>query len=137
GPASAMTLLQILRDKPALREQDLFWRQAGLRVALVPTMGALHAGHLSLVARALALAGRVVVSVFVNPPQFGPNEDFTAYPRNEAEDAARLEEAGAHLLYAPMTDDIYPAGFACQVSVSGLTEPLCGAFRPGHFAGVA
>lgn len=108
------------------------------RVALVPTMGALHAGHLALVAAARAAgATHVVASVFVNPTQFGPAEDFDRYPRDEAADAAALTAAGADLLFAPTVATMYPAGFATTVSVAGLGSVLDGAARPGHFDGVA
>lgn len=100
-------------------------------------MGALHAGHLALVAAALGRANRVVASIFVNPAQFGPNEDFARYPRREAEDAAALAGAGCHLLFAPTVEEMYPEGFATGVHVSGLTDELDGAHRPGHFDGVA
>jgi pantoate--beta-alanine ligase len=106
-------------------------------VALVPTMGALHAGHLALVAQGRELGDRVVASLFVNPTQFGPNEDFTRYPRDEAGDAALLFGAGCHLLYAPTVTEMYPDGFATTVTPGPLAERLCGRFRPGHFAGVA
>jgi pantoate--beta-alanine ligase len=100
-------------------------------------MGALHDGHLSLVRLAKAQCDIVVTSLFVNPKQFGPNEDYTAYPRDEARDAALLAEAGCDLLYAPPAGTIYPAGFATAVQVGGLTEALEGKLRPGHFTGVA
>ncbi len=129
--------MPILRSVAALRSVVDAWHDAGLRVALVPTMGALHDGHMTLVGRGLQLADRVIASVFVNPTQFGPNEDFAAYPRREAGDAELLAGAGAHALYAPTVDEMYPDGFATTVGVSGLSEGLCGAFRPGHFAGVA
>ena len=112
-------------------------RAAGAPLALVPTMGALHAGHLALVAAARRLGGRVAASIFVNPMQFAPGEDLARYPRQEARDAAALVEAGCDLLWAPGADTMYPAGFATTVSVSGVSEPLDGAARPGHFAGVA
>jgi len=120
-----------------LREQIAQWRRDGARIGLIPTMGALHDGHLTLVRRALAAGERAVVSIFVNPTQFGPNEDFSAYPRREAADVATFAAAGGHLVWAPTVDEMYPAGFATHVAVSGLTDGLCGPFRPGHFQGVA
>ncbi|MDB5359156.1 MAG: panC [Rhodospirillales bacterium] len=127
----------IIRSVAALREQIAAWRRDGAKIGLIPTMGALHEGHLSLVRRALAAGERAVVSIFVNPTQFGPNEDFGAYPRRESEDVAKFAEAGGHLVWAPTVDEMYPAGFATHVAVTGLTDGLCGPFRPGHFQGVA
>jgi len=132
-----VSTLPVFRSVSALRAQVADWRRQGLKVALVPTMGALHEGHLTLVRRGLELADKVVASVFVNPTQFGPNEDFAAYPRREAEDAALLAGAGASGLFAPTVAEMYPEGFATSISVAGVSEGLCGAFRPGHFDGVA
>ncbi len=132
-----MAPLDIVRRVADLRARVGQWRAQGLTVALVPTMGALHQGHLKLVEAGLARADRVVASVFVNPTQFGPAEDFARYPRQEQDDAALLAGAGCHLLFAPDLAEMYPAGFATTVSVAGLSEGLCGAVRPGHFAGVA
>jgi pantoate--beta-alanine ligase len=125
--------LAVVRNVAALRRTIDGWHEAGQGVALVPTMGALHAGHLSLVAHGKGLCDRVVATLFVNPTQFGPNEDFTRYPRDEAGDAAKLVGAGCDLLYAPGVAD----GFATTVTVGPIAERLDGAFRPGHFAGVA
>lgn len=113
------------------------WKRSGHRVAFVPTMGALHAGHLALVSVGLQHADKVAASIFVNPKQFGPLEDLDRYPRDEAGDAAKLEAAGCELLYAPSVETMYPPGFASYVRVSGLPDVLCGAARPGHFDGVA
>jgi pantoate--beta-alanine ligase len=122
----------------ALRAQVLAWRQAGQRIAFVPTMGNLHPGHLALVARARELADRVVTSVFVNPTQFGPAEDYAAYPRTLEQDAAVLIEAGCDLLYTPTIEAMYPYGDAAAwVDVPALAGILCGEYRPGHFRGVA
>jgi pantoate--beta-alanine ligase len=132
-----MSLLPTVRTKTELRSLVARWRAAGQTVALTPTMGALHAGHLSLVGLARTHADRVVTSVFVNPTQFAPSEDFDAYPRDERRDAALLADAGCDLLYAPSAEDIYPAGFSTRVAVDGLSGPMEGAARPTHFAGVA
>lgn len=131
------TELDIVRSVAELRARVKYWRDQGLSVAFVPTMGALHEGHLTLVRAGLELADRVVASIFVNPTQFGPNEDLSRYPRQEAKDAQALEEAGCHLLFAPTVAEMYPQGFATTVTVAGVSEGLCGTVRPGHFAGVA
>ena len=120
-----------------LRAHVAPWCKAGESIALVATMGALHAGHLSLVTLAKSKADRVVVSIFVNPIQFGPREDFNTYPRDEAGDIEKLRAAGADLVFAPNTAEMYPAGFSTKVSIGDLTEDLCGANRPNHFDGVA
>ena len=129
--------LPIVRTVAGLRQQIGAWRKEGDRIALIPTMGALHEGHMTLVRRARELASRVVVSVFVNPIQFGPNEDFAAYPRREEKDAALLVHEGASLLYAPTAEEMYAQNFSTSITVAGLSEGLCGAFRPVHFSGVA
>lgn len=129
--------LPIVRRVAQLREIVAGWRRSGASIAVVPTMGALHEGHLSLVRAALEKADRVIVTLFVNPKQFNSQADLAAYPSTEDEDAAKLVPLGAHLLYAPDAEEIYPAAFATTVSVSGVSEGLCGAFRPGHFDGVA
>ncbi len=127
----------IVRTIPVLREQVANWRKAGESIALVPTMGALHEGHLSLIALAKTKADRVVVSIFVNPTQFGPREDFKTYPRDEAGDLKKLGAAGVDLVYAPAAAEMYPEGFKTQIKIGDLTEGLCGASRPNHFNGVA
>ena len=127
----------IVRTVAELRTIVADWRCQGMKVAVVPTMGALHAGHLSLVRAALAQADRVIVTLFVNPKQFNNAADLAAYPRTEHEDAAKLAPTGADILYAPDAEEIYPDGFATTVSVGGVSEGLCGAYRPGHFDGVA
>lgn len=127
----------IVRSVAQLRQIVAAWRGEGVRIAVVPTMGVLHEGHLSLVRAALEKADRVIVTLFVNPKQFNSQADLAAYPSTEDEDAAKLAALGAHLLYAPDAEEMYPAAFATTVSVSGVSEGLCGAFRPGHFDGVA
>ncbi len=123
----------------AVRAQVLQWRAAGLRIAFVPTMGNLHAGHMSLLAAARYRGDRVVASIFVNPLQFGPSEDYTAYPRTLLEDQQLLQQAHCDLLFAPSVADMYPHGGDQRtlIVVRGLSEILCGRFRPGHFDGVA
>ena len=129
--------MQIVRNIADLRQAVANLRISGAKVALVPTMGALHSGHIALVDAARTAGCRVVVSIFVNPTQFGPNEDLDAYPRREAADVALLDGAGAAILWAPDAATMYPAGFATTISVSGVSERWDGTARPGHFAGVA
>ena len=129
--------MQTVRRLEELREAIAGFRQAGQRIALVPTMGALHDGHMALVDAAKRAADRVVVSIFVNPKQFGPNEDLAKYPRKEAADSRLLSGAGVDVLWMPPVEVVYPDGFATNVSVSGVSEVLEGAHRPGHFDGVA
>ncbi|WP_424940789.1 pantoate--beta-alanine ligase [Aliiroseovarius sp. S253] len=129
--------MKIIRSKDDLRTLRRSWIFKGERVAVVPTMGALHAGHLSLVEEAKKHADRVIVTIFVNPKQFNNPEDLDKYPRTEEDDAEKLAPYGIDALYVPTPDQIYPDGFATNVRVSGLTEDLEGAHRPGHFDGVA
>lgn len=129
--------LPLVRTVAALRETVAAWRAAGARIGFVPTMGALHEGHLSLVDLAARHAGKVVVSLFVNPAQFAPGEDFDAYPRTEAEDAAKLARRPADLLFAPNGREMYPEGFATSVQVGGVAEGLETDIRPHFFTGVA
>jgi pantoate--beta-alanine ligase len=126
-------------DAAALRASVGGWRRAGERIGFVPTMGNLHAGHHSLIAAARADCDRVVASVFVNPTQFGPNEDYASYPRTLDADARGLADAGCDLLFAPAASELYPFGTAASVKVHVpiVSEGLCGKFRPGHFDGVA
>ncbi len=128
--------MQIIRQLPGLRERTKLIRESGKSLALVPTMGALHEGHMALVELAKRHADHVIVSIFVNPRQFGANEDLDKYPRAEAADAARLAEAGVTVLWMPPVSEVYPDGFATRVLVEGLADTLCGAARPGHFEGV-
>jgi len=129
--------VQTVKSLHVLRTALAQLRVENATIALVPTMGALHEGHLTLVRRAKEAADHVVASIFVNPKQFGPNEDLDAYPRQLAEDAAMLEAEGVALLWAPDAAAMYPPGFATNVSVAGVSDGLCGAARPGHFDGVA
>ncbi len=130
------TRLPVIRFATELRKAVQQWRRRGQRVALVPTMGGLHEGHLSLVRLAKKHASRVVVSVFVNPTQFAPNEDFNSYPRNEEHDWHKLLSVQPDAMYAPEVDEIYPHDFATRVEVAGLTQTLEGISRPHFFAGV-
>ncbi|AQA00944.1 pantoate--beta-alanine ligase [Sphingopyxis sp. QXT-31] len=129
--------MQIIRDIAMLRRAVSALQQGGKSVALVPTMGALHDGHMSLVRMGKRVADHVVVSIFVNPTQFGPNEDFDAYPRDEARDAAMLAQEGVALLWAPDVATMYPGGHSTHIEVAELGSDYCGAARPGHFDGVA
>ncbi|MEQ8661077.1 MAG: pantoate--beta-alanine ligase [Gammaproteobacteria bacterium] len=126
-------------DLKTLRERVRGWKTEGLTIGLVPTMGNLHAGHISLLARARELADRTVVSIFVNPIQFGKGEDYERYPSTLAEDQEKLSAAGLDLLFAPDLAELYPAGIEedTRVTVPQLSDILCGEFRPGHFSGVA
>lgn len=126
-----MRQVHTIPDMHALR------RQLAGSVGLVPTMGYLHAGHLALVARARAENDHVIATIFVNPTQFGPNEDFAAYPRDMAGDLAQLAEAGCDVVFTPATDEIYPPGYQTYVTVEAVSQPLEGSHRPGHFRGVA
>jgi len=130
--------MKVIEDKYELQEELAEWRQAREHVAIVPTMGNLHAGHVSLVNVAKEHAERVIVTVFVNPTQFGKGEDFTTYPRTFDKDTRRLKTVAADVLFAPSVETVYPFGIenATAVTVPGLTENFCGSFRPGHFDGV-
>lgn len=128
--------MQTVRGSEELAKSVAELRQDDI-LAFVPTMGALHAGHMALIKEAKCRAGKVAASIFVNPAQFGANEDLERYPRREAADAQMLEDAGCDLLWLPSVDDIYPQGFATKVSVSGVSNRWEGVARPGHFDGVA
>ena len=132
-----MAELAVARTVAALREAVVGWRARREQVGLVPTMGAIHQGHLALVRAARGQCHRVVASLFVNPKQFGPAEDLAAYPRNEAADFAAFAAAGVDLVFAPTVEEMYPEGFATRIEVGGPSEGLDGLVRPGHFAGVA
>lgn len=127
----------VVRTVAALRDAIAGWRARQEAIGLVPTMGALHRGHLALVEAAQRQCDRVVASLFVNPRQFGPREDFAAYPRDEAADLAKFREGGVDLVFAPSVEEMYPQGFATTVYVGGMADILEGAHRPGHFGGVA
>jgi len=132
-----MSELTVVRSVGELRAAIAAWRAAGQTIGLVPTMGALHDAHMTLMRTARSRTDRVVATIFVNPTQFGPNEDLSAYPRREAQDIETLRADGIDLLFAPDVAEMYPDGFATTVTVAGVSEGLCGEFRPGHFAGVA
>jgi pantoate--beta-alanine ligase len=127
----------IERTLAGLRAQTAVWRKAGETIGVVPTMGALHQGHFSLARAAREACDRVIVTIFVNPKQFNNPDDLENYPRTEHDDARKLESTGVDLIYVPSPDQVYPDGFATTVTVSGLTDLLCGETRPGHFDGVA
>ena len=129
--------MEVVHTIPELRAAVARARQAGQAIGFVPTMGCLHEGHLSLIRRAKQEAAFVVVSIFVNPTQFGPNEDFSKYPRTFEDDRRGCEAAGASLVFAPAAADFYPAGASTWVDIEGVSAKLCGEFRPGHFRGVA
>ncbi len=130
-------MIDIVRTVGELRARVADWRRGDLSVGVVPTMGALHAGHLALVQASLAECSRTVVTLFVNPTQFGDGEDLSRYPRNEADDAAKVTAEGAHVLFAPDAAEMYPADFDAAIRIGGVTEELETAHRPGHFDGVA
>ena len=130
-----MTLL--ITTVADLRQQVAAWKAKGEIVGVVPTMGALHAGHLSLVHAARSGCDRVIVTIFVNPTQFNSAQDLALYPKTEAEDAALLSPLGVDAIFAPAPEEVYPVDFASQIAVFGVADPLEGALRPGHFAGVA
>jgi len=136
-PPTSIASPVAVRDVDSLRRRVQAWRREGLSIALVPTMGALHKGHLTLMERALKMADRVVATIFVNPKQFGPDEDFAAYPRRESEDFDMIAAAGVHLLFAPDVNAMYPPGYATTIHLSGMSDVLDGAHRAGHFDGVA
>ena len=137
GDSQPQDRLAVVRTVAGLRKAVASFRAVGRTIGLVTTMGALHEGHVSLVKGALARGDVPATSIFVNPTQFGPNEDFAAYPRDEAGDFAKLEAAGCRIVFAPDKDEMYPVPMLTTVKVTGVTEGLCGPFRPGHFDGVA
>lgn len=129
--------MQILRTVAELRTRVRGWKADGKQVGVVPTMGALHEGHMSLVRAAQRGCDRVIVSIFVNPMQFNNPDDLTKYPRTEDSDAALLAREGVDIIFAPTPDEVYPKSFATSITVAGISEPLEGTMRPGHFEGVA
>lgn len=130
-------MTEVIRTSAELRDKVAAWKRSGMLVGVVPTMGALHDGHLSLARAAREQSDRVIVTIFVNPMQFNNASDLDKYPRDEAHDLALLDAEGVDVLFAPGVDEVYPDGFATKVSVTGISEPLEGAMRPGHFDGVA
>src|SRR5690349_7261839 len=128
---------EVIRDPSVMRERAEDQRRDGRVIAVVPTMGALHEGHLTLLRAARARADVVILTIFVNPTQFGPNEDLAKYPRDEAGDLAKARPTGVDLAFCPDAASMYPAGAQTVIEVRELARPLCGASRPGHFAGVA
>jgi pantoate--beta-alanine ligase len=133
----SFTPFEIIRDPAAMRARTTDLRRDGRRIAVVPTMGALHEGHLALLRAARAQCDVLILTIFVNPTQFGPNEDLAKYPRDEAGDLAKARACGIDLAFCPEASAMYPAGAQTFVEVRELQKPLCGARRPGHFAGVA
>lgn len=131
-----MSNIAIFRTVEDMRAQVAQWKSQGLSVGLVPTMGGLHEGHQTLVRFAAKTCDRVITTIFVNPTQFGEGEDLESYPRTEAADCVLIEQAGGNAAFVPSVLEMYPEGFATKVSVTGLTDMLCGATRPGHFDGV-
>ena len=132
-----MTGIPHIKTGAELRQTSRDWRAEGKRIGLVPTMGALHEGHISLVRTALAECDAVIATIFVNPKQFSPGEDLEAYPRALDSDKAMLADAGCTALFAPLVDEIYPQGFSTSITVAGISEGLCGATRPNFFTGIA
>jgi pantoate--beta-alanine ligase len=129
--------MKIVHSLLEMQHEAMTWRHEGFKIALVPTMGCLHAGHISLMHKAAEAADRVIVSLFVNPMQFGPNEDFGMYPRQFQTDCNLAEKAGVHIIFCPEAKDMYPEGFQTTVKAGALAQGMCGADRPGHFDGVA
>jgi pantoate--beta-alanine ligase len=129
--------METVRNPRIMRETSKRLLTQGRSIGFVPTMGALHNGHIFLVKEAIAENDITVVSIFVNPTQFGPNEDFAKYPRDMEGDLAKLEEIGVNIIFAPDAHSMYPEGFSTSIDVKGISEKLCGRFRPGHFSGVA
>jgi pantoate--beta-alanine ligase len=129
--------MDIVADPREMQELARTWRDQGLAIALVPTMGYFHQGHLSLMEYGRTVGDKLVVSLFVNPAQFGPSEDFARYPRDLERDAKTAEEVGVDLLFTPTGEQMYPPGYQTYVTVDGVSQGLCGASRPGHFRGVA